>query len=86
MSMNISDKVRDFLKSNQVALSDDLTLEYDDNFFELGFVDSTFAIDLVCYVEKEFNISVSNEDLDLINFSTINRIIQFVEGKKKNEQ
>lgn len=84
--MNISDKVRDFLKSNQVPLSDDLTLEYDDNFFELGFVDSTFAIDLVCYVEKEFNISVSNEDLDLINFSTINRITQFVEGKKKNEQ
>jgi methoxymalonate biosynthesis acyl carrier protein len=83
--MNISDKVRDFLKSNQEALSDDLTLEDDDNFFELGFVDSTFAINLVCFVETEFNISVSDEDLDLLNFSTINRITQFVEGKK-NEQ
>lgn len=83
--MNISDKVRDFLKSNQEALSDDLTLEDDDNFFELGFVDSTFAINLVCFVETEFNISVSDEDLDLLNFSTINRITQFIEGKK-NEQ
>lgn len=84
--MNVSDRVRDYLKSNQVALSDDLTLEDDDNFFELGFVDSSFAINLVCFVEKEFNINVSNEDLDLINFSTINRITRFVERKKKNEQ
>ncbi len=84
--MNVSDKVRDYLILNQMALSDDLKLGDDDNFFELGFVDSSFAMNLVCFIEEEFTISVSNEDLDLTNFSTINRITQFVEGKKNNER
>jgi acyl carrier protein len=80
--MNISDKVRDFIYANQSSMIDEASLNDDDNFFEMGFVDSTFAINLVCFVEQEFQISVSDEDLDLINFSTINRISEFVEGKK----
>ena len=83
--MNISDKIRDLVQANQVTMDNDLTLGDDDNFFELGFVDSVFAMKLVCFVEEEFNISVSNEDLDLINFSTINRITQFVKRKNNNE-
>jgi len=68
--------------SNLVTFEDDLKLHDDDNFFELGFVDSSFAMQLVSFVEEEFNLTVTNEDLDLANFSTIKRIVQFIEKKK----
>jgi methoxymalonate biosynthesis acyl carrier protein len=39
---------------------------------------------LVLFVEQEFNISVENEDLELDNFRTINAIANLVERKSIN--
>jgi acyl carrier protein len=36
---------------------------------------------LVMFTEKEFQVKVENEDLDLKNFSTINAIDEFVRRK-----
>lgn len=53
----------------------------DEDFFALGFVNSMFAIQLVMFVEKEFNITVEDEDLDLSNFNTINAIDALISRK-----
>lgn len=50
-----------------------------DDIFEQGIVDSLFAIQLVQFVEKEFDISVEREDLDIDNFSSIDALTRFVE-------
>ena len=83
-TLSINDKVRNFMQDNLITFDGNQALKDDDNFFELGFVDSSFAMQLVVFVEEEFNISVTDEDLDLINFSTINRVVQFVEKKTSN--
>lgn len=57
------------------------TLQDDDNIFELGFVNSLFAMQLIMFLENEFNIRVQDSDLDLNNFSTINSIAQFLDEK-----
>jgi len=80
--LSITEKVREFLMGNLATFEDDLELADGDNFFELGFVDSSFAMQLVSFVEEEFDITVTNEDLDLVNFSSIKRIVQFIEKKK----
>lgn len=80
--MGIIENVRKFLMINLLALDDDLTIEDDENIFESGFVDSSFAMQLISFVEEAFNITVTDEDLDLANFSTISRIVQFVEKKR----
>ncbi len=80
--MNINESVRDFIESNLIAFDDDFTIDGDDNIFESGFVDSSVAMQLVIFVEEKFGIQVTDEDLDLINFSTINRIIQFINKKR----
>ena len=82
--MNINEKVRNFIESNLLAFDDDLTIEDDDNIFESGFVDSSVAMQLVIFVEEEFNIQVTDEDLDLVNFSSINRLVQFINRKNSN--
>ncbi len=56
-------------------------LQYDEDIFALGFVNSMFAMQLVLFIEQEFQISVENEDLDFENFKTINAINNFIERK-----
>jgi acyl carrier protein len=59
-----------------------LELQDDQDFFALGFVNSLFAMQLVLFVEKELGVPVSNEDLDIDNFRSINAIMRLVQQKK----
>ncbi len=56
-------------------------LQDDEDVFALGFVNSLFAMQMVMFLEKEFNIRIENKDLDLNNFKTINSITRLVESK-----
>jgi methoxymalonate biosynthesis acyl carrier protein len=56
-------------------------LKDDEDIFAIGFVNSMFALQLVMFVEKEFNISVEDEDLEIANFNSINAITALVARK-----
>lgn len=56
-------------------------LENDEDIFALGFVNSLLAMQLVQFVEKEFSVSIGDDDLDLDNFRSINAIDSLVESK-----
>lgn len=56
-------------------------LQPDDDIFAMGFVNSLFAMQLVLFVEQEFGITVEDEDLELDNFRTVERITALVERK-----
>ncbi|MCH9023550.1 MAG: acyl carrier protein [Planctomycetes bacterium] len=53
----------------------------DDHLFEKGHVNSMMAIDLVLFVESEFSVTVTNEDLSIANFKSVNSIAEFVDKK-----
>ena len=53
----------------------------DDDIFAMGFVNSLLALQLVNFLQKEFSITVEDEDLDLDNFRTINNMDALVERK-----
>lgn len=56
-------------------------LRDDDDIFKLGFVTSMFALQLVNFLEREFKISIENEDLELDNFRSVNALSSMV-GRK----
>ncbi|HET7212062.1 MAG TPA: acyl carrier protein [Terriglobia bacterium] len=53
-----------------------------EDIFALGFVNSLLAIQLVSFLEKEFAITIEDEDLDFENFKTVNNMDALVERKK----
>lgn len=57
------------------------TVAPDDDFFDMGLVNSLFALELVVFVEERFRIRVEVEDLDLASFRTASRIAAFVKRK-----
>ncbi|GGA37496.1 hypothetical protein GCM10007416_08020 [Kroppenstedtia guangzhouensis] len=82
--MSVHGKIRQYIRSNLVTF-DAMGTEFtdDDNIFEKGFVNSLFAMQLLTFIETEFNITVDNDDLDIVNFSTVNNMVRLVEKKKK---
>jgi len=74
----IKDKTRTFIreKTKQPDLADG------EDYFQKGFVNSLFAMQLVLFVEKEFQMQVGDEDLTIENFNSINAICSLVERKQ----
>ncbi len=56
-------------------------LKDDTDIFATGFVNSLMAMQLVMFVEKEFDITIENEDLDLKNFNSINAITDLIKRR-----
>ncbi|MDR1550950.1 MAG: phosphopantetheine-binding protein [Hungatella sp.] len=75
--MEIRKKIEKFL----LRFIGNRTLQGEDNIFELGLVNSLFAVQLVSFVENEFDVIVENEDMDIENFKSINAIVSLVESK-----
>ena len=70
-------QIRDYL----VRVTRYPNLRDDQNIFEDGVVNSIFAVELVIFVEKQFNITIENNDLELANFASIDAIATFVARK-----
>ncbi|MEM7535284.1 MAG: phosphopantetheine-binding protein [Chloroflexota bacterium] len=54
-------------------------LQDSDDFFDMGLVNSLFAMQLVLFIEQEFDVEIEGDDLDFSNFRTINAIAGLVE-------
>lgn len=79
-SNNIGERINQFvLRTFPLARKKAPTPQ--DDLLESGVIDSLGVLDLVTFVEKEFGIAVSDEDLLPENFNTLERLTTFVRGK-----
>ena len=53
----------------------------DENLFEAGIVNSLFAVQLMTFIERTFQIEVGSDDLDIENFKSIDATAAFVAKK-----
>ena len=52
-----------------------------EDIFKRGLVSSLFAMQLVVFIEQEFQITVEGDDLDLDNFCSVDAMTAFVSRK-----
>jgi methoxymalonate biosynthesis acyl carrier protein len=76
----IKETVRQFISSS-INLAD---WKEDENLFDLGLVNSLFAVQLMTFIEKTFAIEVGPEDLDIENFKSLNAMTAFVLQKNRH--
>lgn len=62
------------------------SLEDDLDIFQSGLSNSLFAIQLMTFLEKNFQIRMEAADLSLDNFSSVEAIGRFVERKKQADR
>lgn len=78
--MNSSEIIRKFIVEN-FLFGDSNNFEDDTDIFEKSILDSTGIIELVSFVEETFGISVPNIELVMDNFSSVNRIVKYIQSK-----
>ena len=76
----VSERVRAFILE-RFPLARKRGLKDKDQLLESGVLDSLGVLDLVSFVEQEFAITVSDEELVPENFQTIERLTSFVQDK-----
>ena len=75
MSQQAQDQILGFIRSRfpQVEIGEN------EDIFQIGFVNSLFAMELVMFVEKTFSVIVPNEELRIDNFRTAVSMAELVD-------
>lgn len=78
--MEIVEQLRSFVVENFLFGQKD-SLTNDTDFFKKGIIDSTGIVELISYIEMTFNFTIADEELTIENFSSINKVSDFVKQK-----
>ena len=70
--------LRKYILENYLFTEDDSELDNNDSFLDLGIIDSTGIMEVVLFIEMEFDIEVDDEELLPENLDTINNLVKFI--------
>ena len=82
----IESHLRDFLSANYFLGEDPSQLASSSSLIEAGLIDSTGVLELVGYLEEQFGIRITNDELLPENLDSIENIVGFVERKRQSGQ
>ena len=80
MADNIN-KIRTFIFDNFLFDAEESALQNDTSFLEQGIIDSTGVLELVDWLEGEFNMSVDDEELLPENLDSVNLLSAYITRK-----
>jgi acyl carrier protein len=55
----------------------------DEDIFAAGYVNSLFAMQIMLFIEKEFQITIEDADMEIENFRTVGAMTNLVERKQQ---
>ncbi|MDZ7264857.1 MAG: acyl carrier protein [candidate division KSB1 bacterium] len=80
--MDIETQLRQFVRDNLMFGDTRHELKKDQSFLNSGIIDSTGVLELVAFLEDNFQIKVNDEEIVPENLDSIERLIQFVTRKQ----
>lgn len=76
----VKEKVYNFIVENFLFGNSD-GLDYETSFLDEGIIDSTGILELVSFLEEEFNIRIHDDELVPENLDSIEKISSFLQNK-----
>ena len=80
--MPIDTKLRRFILENFLFTDDEGALANSDSFLERGILDSTGIMEVILFLEEEFDVTVADEEMIPENLDSIDHLRAFVQGKQ----
>lgn len=74
----ISKRIREFLFLNFLFGYQEDDLDDDASFLEFGLLDSTGILELIAFIEEEFEIDIDDTEIIPENMDSINKVSRFV--------
>ncbi len=79
--ITVKNVLRKFIEENFLPSAGMDSFDGDDSFMEKGIVDSTGVLELLEFVEEQFNIRVEDEEIIPNNLDSLNKLMNFVNRK-----
>ena len=74
MPDKIKDDIRNYIINKSKIQSNDTDFNDDLNLYKYGYLDSMDSMSVVFFIEENFNIKITKEDILMHNLQTINNI------------
>ena len=74
----------EFITQELLYGEEDMELMADDSLLTSGLLDSLGVMQLINFIEEEFAVSVSPEDITIENFQSINVITNYISQRQAN--
>jgi acyl carrier protein len=74
--------IREEIEKYISELTNNPEIDHSLNLFESGLLTSLDVLDLISFIENEYDIGISDEDLGMENFGSIDRIVKYLENAK----
>ena len=78
--MEVKDILREFIRE-KFDIGDDSDFTDGAHLFDMGFIDSLGATEIILFIEENWNIEITQRDLILYPMNTIDEISEVIEGK-----
>ena len=81
--MNTADSIRRKVRDIAASLGHDASSVTDDEILpQTGLLDSAGILELIFWVESEFNLEIDQGELSLDNFGTIRRMTEYIQARQ----
>ena len=81
--MEIEEKIRDYMAQNLIFSDNGYQYPDDASFLEEGIVDSVGVLELVSFIEDNFKVKVSDQDIVPDNFDSVSKLAAYIRRKTK---
>lgn len=78
----IRERVRAFVNENFLYMRPDVDLADDDRLLERGVVDSMGIVEMLTFIEDEFNVKAADDEISEANLGSLSAIAHFVALKR----
>jgi acyl carrier protein len=79
--MTIEEQIKDFISRNLLFSNEGFPYDDEVSFLDHGIIDSIGIMQLVLFVEENFNISIEDWEITPMNFDSITRLAGYVRNK-----
>jgi len=79
----VEEKLAAYLREECLPRNSPVLLDHQQNLFDTGIVDSAGLISFIAYMEREFGLTIPDEDLLPRNFMSISAIAAYIRSHQK---
>ncbi len=79
--MSTEARVRNYILENYLFTDDQAALNSEDSFLKEGILDSTGILEIIFFLEENFEISIDDEEMVPENLDSVNNLVAFI-GRK----
>ena len=81
--MNLAQRISKYVSENLLYVDEGFEYDYDTSFIGEGLIDSMGVMELLNFVQSEFDIRVEQQEVTPDNFDSINKLAAFVARKQR---